>query len=144
MNNSKQIKVKLETLIKQDENIDSFTIESEGTIESFKDRHVIQFLEENSENIFNIRFDLMKTGEVLLNRQSKNRQEMSDFYFKEQDQKDVIYKTIYGTMNLIAKTLKININLDEKSEKGEIKIQYNLYNQDQILGEYKLRLIFRG
>ncbi|GKQ42307.1 hypothetical protein RD055328_02300 [Companilactobacillus sp. RD055328] len=138
MNETQKVDIKLTTTIKQDNEDFEHSIENSGIIEEKDDRFVLNFIDENEEGRFFIRFDLLKTGEVLLNRQSSDQQNMSDFYFKEKEQKEVIYKTSYGVMSLVAQTTYLLSDIDN----GQVEIDYLLFQQKQLVGEYKLRLIF--
>lgn len=141
MSKNKSVNIILETLIKQDGDISKHSVKSIGNISEKDDRKILEFVEESTEGDFHIRFDLMNSGDILLNRQSTNRQSMSDFWFKENSSKDVIYKTPFGTMNMISETKQIVFDHDE--ENSEIlKIEYILKNGKELVGEYKLRLIF--
>lgn len=144
MTEIKKVNVKLKTMIKQDNEISNHIINQKGTIEETPERYVISFIDKNDEGTFVIRFDLLKTGEILLNRQSNDRQNMSDFYFKEHTQQEVLYKTNYGTMNLFSETKYLETNINADLSQGEVKIEYLLFEQKQLLGEYKLRLIFNA
>ncbi|MDO1604611.1 DUF1934 domain-containing protein [Lactobacillus sp. YT155] len=142
MSRSQEIQVKLTTKIVQDEQVNNHLIENSGTMQINDDRIVIEFWDSNSEGDFLIRFDLLNEGGVLLNRSSKDRQNMSDFYFQEGQEKEVLYKTVYGTTNMVAETQDIKFEIDSNFESGQVEINYRLFNQQELLGEYNLRLIF--
>lgn len=142
MSRSQEIQVKLTTKIVQDEQVNKHLIENSGTMQINDDRIVIEFWDSNAEGDFLIRFDVLNEGGVLLNRSSKDRQNMSDFYFQEGQEKEVLYKTIYGTTNMVAETQDIKFEIDSNFESGQVEINYRLFNQQELLGEYNLRLIF--
>lgn len=128
--------VELTTMIKQYEDLQKHVVNSKAKIESKNDRKIITFIEENQEGSFYIRFDLLDTNEVLLNRESQDRQSMSDFLFKKNKKTAAYYKTMYGVINLTCHTKEIII------ENGALKIEYQLFEQEKLVGEYKLQLIF--
>lgn len=142
MSRSQEIQVKLTTKIVQDEQVNNHLIENSGTMQINDDRIVIEFWDSNAEGDFLIRFDVLNEGGVLLNRSSKDRQNMSDFYFQEGQEKEVLYKTVYGTTNMVAETQDIKFEIDSNFESGQVEINYRLFNQQELLGEYNLRLIF--
>lgn len=142
MSRSQEIQVKLTTKIVQDEQVNTHLIENSGTMQINDDRIVIEFWDNNSEGDFLIRFDLLNDGGVLLNRSSEDRQSMSDFYFREGQEKEVLYKTIYGTTDMIVEAQAVTFEIDSNFESGQVEINYRLFNQQELLGEYNLRLIF--
>lgn len=129
--------IELTTMIKQDDDLQKHLINSTAKIQDTTDRRVITFKEINDEGEFFIRFDVLKSGEVLLNRSSTNRQNMSDFLFRNGEETSVIYKNIYGMIDLKCQTSVLSV------DESELRIEYQLFEQEKLIGEYKLQLIFR-
>lgn len=129
--------IELTTMIKQDDDLQKHLINSTAKIQDTTDRRIITFKEINDEGEFFIRFDVLKSGEVLLNRSSTNRQNMSDFLFRNGEETSVIYKNIYGMIDLKCQTSVLSV------DESELRIEYQLFEQEKLIGEYKLQLIFR-
>lgn len=129
--------IELTTMIKQDDDLQKHLINSIAKVENTTDRKVITFKEINDEGEFFIRFDVLKSGEVLLNRSSTDRQNMSDFLFRNGEETSVIYKNIYGMIDLKCQTSALSV------DESELRIEYQLFEQEKLIGEYKLQLIFR-
>lgn len=122
----------------------------QGEIEEFKEEITGKYYVKN-ENIFiryqenskaSVTFKVMADGKVQLTRQGNGNQLRlifgKDFSFETN------YQTAYGMIPLMARTVSLDVTLnhDQTAPAGTIAIDYQLYSQNNLVGEYQLRLQF--
>lgn len=69
------------------------------------------------------------------------QQGQQTFRFHPQRPTDVTYQSQIGDIPLELHTQQIQVTQEQES--GRVKLEYQLYNQDQLLGEYKFLLNYR-
>ena len=79
-------------------------------------------------------------GEVQLNRQQGEMK--MRLYFASQKRVSTTYKTPYGVIPIETLTNKINISKKDMPISAKVEVDYLLYSQEKIVGEYKIRLQF--
>ncbi|MSE00367.1 DUF1934 domain-containing protein, partial [Bacillus velezensis] len=63
-------------------------------------------------------------------------------YFASQKRVSTTYKTPYGVIPIETLTNKINISKKDMPISAKVEVDYFLYSQEKIVGEYKIRLQF--
>ncbi|MBA1394788.1 DUF1934 domain-containing protein, partial [Lactobacillus sp. XV13L] len=64
--------------------------------------------------------------------------------FSRQHDQMASYPTEYGDLALVTHTKKMRLVISKIPLTGEINLEYSLRSQNNLVGDYKLRLIFKG
>lgn len=91
-----------------------------------------------------VTFKITADGEVQLTRKTKEMQ--LRLYFVAGKQVNAKYVTPYGVVPVTSKTSRLQAEVDDTLQGliGQINIDYTLNSGTQLLGQYKIRLQFKG
>lgn len=85
---------------------------------------------------------ITENGEIHLKREAKQNNLASMLYFTHNDHNSASVHSEYGVMQMKTYTKDSLVEIKDKPLQGKINIDYDLIYDDNIVGNYKFRLIF--
>ncbi|WP_125706892.1 DUF1934 domain-containing protein [Companilactobacillus zhongbaensis] len=85
---------------------------------------------------------ITENGEIHVKREAKNTNLSSMLYFTHRDHNAASVYTEYGVMQMKTFTKDSLVEIKDHPLQGKINIDYDLIYDDNIVGNYKFRLIF--
>lgn len=126
--------------------------ESEEYVQDFSGKYILfenaaylRYMEQNASDGEDalVTFKFEQDGKVQLTR--KMGQHKLHLYFEMGKRNEVPYHTPFGNVPLSVVTNAMQLEIEETPQvNGEIKIDYQLFNGDVPLGDYKIRLQFNA
>lgn len=136
------IKIHLETQITQDDQVESHSFDEDGQLVKMGDNLYIRYMEHVEQQTIAVRFKIDATGRVQLTRGADKDETQLLLYFKEAEQIASVYQTQYGKLPVITSTNQLAWTVNDQPLSGELVVHYQLEISQQVVGDYKLRLIF--
>lgn len=136
------IKVHLETQITQEGQVESHSFDEDGQLVKMGDSLYIRYIEHVDQQAIAVRFKIDATGRVQLTRGASKDETQLLLYFKEAEQMASVYQTQYGKLPVVTITNQLVWTIKDQPLSGELVVQYQLEISQQVVGDYKLRLIF--
>jgi uncharacterized beta-barrel protein YwiB (DUF1934 family) len=141
LKNGTPIVVKVETIRKQDGEVSKYTETFNGQYVKMGSNIYLRYQEKHDQHEdATVTFKITNDGEVQLNRQQGEMK--MRLYFASQKRVSTTYKTPYGVIPIETLTNKINISKKDMPISAKVEVDYLLYSQEKIVGEYKIRLQF--
>lgn len=133
----KTIKVKIQTIKKQEGQIETYQEELIGSFAQVANNAYIRYQEQDGSRVT---MRVSQENEVQLSRSNDDLRLRMVFL----DDKEVqnAYRTPYGVIPLTTNTSRLDVIVDDEEVKGEFKIDYMLSSGENMVGEYKIRLQF--
>lgn len=132
---SKNIQINLTNIIKQDDNSETFHFDEFGTLTTIRDHSYIRFTETAPVTTpVTVKINPDQTIAITRNGQSKLQ-----LVLDLNNSNTIHYQTPIGMIMMIVKTTKLSIDLT----KGAIFAEYQLWQTDQIVGQYTFDLHFK-
>ena len=137
LKNGTPIVVKVETIRKQDGEVSKYTETFNGQYVKMGSNIYLRYQEKHDQHEdATVTFKITDDGEVQLNRQQGEMK--MRLYFASQKR----VSTTYGVIPIETLTNKINISKKDMPISAKVEVDYLLYSQEKIVGEYKIRLQF--
>ncbi|KRN89423.1 DUF1934 domain-containing protein [Ligilactobacillus ceti] len=140
----KDIQIKIITKAKQENEVDVFEEVTTGRYFQKGETYFIRY-QETKHDQGSVTFKINPDASIQLTRQSADLH--LRLIFKDQGIYQTQYRSQYGMIPLEAKTIAMEWPLladltAENNVQGEIKIDYALYSQNKLVGDYEIRLQF--
>jgi len=135
------VMIHLETHIKQDEDVSDYRLDVDGQLVQMGSNLYLRYLEPNKETGEQTPVTMKFTpdGEVHLTRKAEAELRL---HFVSGKRVTARYNTPYGIMPIETVTPYLETSFQEKPFSGNVKIDYLLYANDDLVGNYKIRLQF--
>ncbi|AFT82071.1 DUF1934 domain-containing protein [Leuconostoc carnosum] len=133
------VDIKLKTTITQDNESETFTFDTVGELIVKNQTIFLRYTELiDGQNPTNVLFKIEKEH-VRLNRSGDS---LTKLAFAHEKRLPAHYETTIGQMNLETHTTAMRVNMAPTAYSGTVDIDYELYANDIIAGEYRIRLQF--
>ncbi|KRL01836.1 DUF1934 domain-containing protein [Liquorilactobacillus capillatus] len=134
--------VYVQTQRNQNGEISNYAKKFQGQLFQMGPSLYLRYLEENEKSAdeATVTFKISENGIVQLIRRQADMQ--SKLYFGDKQRIAALYRTTAGDIPIETITPKLSVEIRENPLSGVIKIDYALYNNEELLGNYKLRLQF--
>ena len=135
------VQLSLTTTVRQDDDVETFNFDTEGELLVKNDHVYLRYTETIAEQQTKVRFKF-EPDSVHLHRTGDGQQ--TQLVFVLEQQVPAFYQTPTGQMHLATYTTQLQTAIDSEKAQGKIAIDYQLIANDQIVGEYALRLQFQA
>lgn len=135
------VQLSLTTTVRQDDDVETFNFDTEGELLVKNDHVYLRYTETIAEQQTKVRFKF-EPDSVRLQRTGDGQQ--TQLVFVLEQQVPACYQTPAGQMHLATYTTQLQTAIDSEKAQGKIAIDYQLIANDQIVGEYALRLQFQA
>nr|WP_321315827.1 DUF1934 domain-containing protein [uncultured Ligilactobacillus sp.] len=141
-NNEYKVKIHVETIHKQNGEVERYVEDFEGQLIQLNNAFYLRYTEKLPDNEeAKVTFKIENSGIVQLTR--KMGQHRMHLRFELEKTNQTLYHTPYGNVPMSVVTRAINSVLDDENTIcGNLNIDYELYNGEAFLGDYKIRLQF--
>lgn len=144
-NNSLDVNVELNMEVTQAGELTHTRIAEPGLLTRVGNSTYLRFNEKLDNNgLAKILVKIADNGEIHLKRVAENTKLASLLYFTNQDHNSGHLQTEYGTMPLQTFTKNSEVEILDRPLSGKINIDYDLIYDNNIVGNYKFRLIFKA
>ncbi|PWF99317.1 DUF1934 domain-containing protein [Levilactobacillus bambusae] len=136
------IAIHLQTEIKQDDDITSYKLDVQGRLVQMGQTIYIRYVEQDPESDYQpvpVTMKLSANGDVQLTRSAENRLRL---LFKAGKRIRAQYQTPFGSIPVETVTPLLDVSFRDRPFGGNVKIDYNLYANGELVGDYKIRLQF--
>ncbi len=140
------ISIHLETFVTQDGDTEHHVFDEPGTLVQLNDTLYIRYREEDKEAGTNypVTLKLRGNGEVQLSRGSANDDIELKLHFANERRVLTQYRTPFGVIPVETVTPRLDVRMTTAPLAGEIYIEYQLFAQNQHVGDYRMRLLFNA
>lgn len=138
------VKIHLETQITQDGQAEAHVFDEEGQLIKLGETFYLRYMEHGDQQAIAVRFKIDTSGRVQLTRGADKDETQLLLYFKLAEQIASVYQTQYGKLPVMTTTNHLEWTLDDQMLNGELVVHYQLEISQQVVGDYKLRLIFKA
>ena len=135
------VQLSLTTTVRQDDDVETFNFDTAGELLVKNDHVYLRYTETIAEQQTKVRFKF-EPDSVHLHRTGDRQQ--TQLVFVLEQQVPAFYQTPAGQMHLATYTTQLQTAIDSEKAQGKIAIDYQLIANDQIVGEYALRLQFQA
>jgi len=135
------VQLSLTTTVRQDDDVETFNFDTAGELLVKNDHVYLRYTENIAEQQTKVRFK-SEPDSVRLHRTGDGQQ--TQLVFVLDQQVPAFYQTPAGQMHLATYTTQLQTAIDSEKAQGKIAIDYQLIANDQIVGEYALRLQFQA
>lgn len=135
------VQLSLTTTVRQDDDVETFNFDTEGELLVKNDHVYLRYTETIAEQQTKVRFKF-EPDSVRLQRTGDGQQTQLAFVLEQQV--PAFYQTPAGQMHLATYMTQLQTAIDSEKAQGKIAIDYQLIANDQIVGEYALRLQFQA
>lgn len=135
------VQLSLTTTVRQDDDVETFNFDTEGELLVKNDHVYLRYTETIAEQQTKVRFKF-EPDSVRLQRTGDGQQ--TQLVFVLEQQVPAFYQTPAGQMHLATYMTQLQTAIDSEKAQGKIAIDYQLIANDQIVGEYALRLQFQA
>ncbi|MGX7051958.1 DUF1934 domain-containing protein [Leuconostoc palmae] len=133
------IDVLLKTTIRQENEFEEFQLHADGLMYRKNNNLFIKYSEHlEGQNDTQVLFKI-KNKTVRLNRSGDSNTKL---IFTQNELLSATYQTAAGQMQLETKTELLDVSLSEDYSHGTIKINYQLFAQNALIGQYEVFLQF--
>ncbi|MBP2098028.1 DUF1934 domain-containing protein [Enterococcus rivorum] len=134
------VSIQLKTVVKQAGEKNEFYFDVAGQIIKMGNTLYIRYKEEQeSGEAIPVTIKVEPDGKIQLIRAGELRMRLK---FGYQERLETIYRTPYGLFQISTFSHNVRFSLKDQPTSGSILIDYDLYSQDEKVGEYHLELEF--
>lgn len=134
------VSIQLKTIVNQEDEKKEFFFDLVGQIVKIGDTLYIRYKEEVEEgNHASVTIKVEPDGKIQLIRAGELRMRLK---FGYQERLETTYKTPYGLFQITTFTKNLRFSLKDQPISGSILIDYDLFSQNEKVGEYHLELEF--
>jgi uncharacterized beta-barrel protein YwiB (DUF1934 family) len=142
-NNRIDVKVDLDMSVFQAGEMTHTKISEPGRFTRMGNAIYLQFNESMDEGEHaSILVKITENGEIHLKREAKSTNLASMLYFTHHDHNSASVHTEYGVMQMHTYTKDSLVEINDDPLHGKINIDYDLIYDNNVVGNYKFRLIF--
>lgn len=134
------VQLSFATKITQDGEVENFQFETAGELLVKNGQIFLRYTEILAEQQTQVRFKF-ESNAVRLSRTGVGQTKL---VFIPETKVPAFYQTPAGQMHLETYTTDLSVQIDDKEGHGQIEINYQLIANDQVVGEYELRLQFQA
>lgn len=140
LKNGLPVSIHLKTKVQQHGEVQEFLFDLQGQIVQIGDTLYIRYkeLQEDGQEI-PVTIKVLPDGDVQLTRAGEVRLRLK---FAYRTRKETTYNTPYGVMYFGTYTKNLHVSLKDRPVSGQVLIDYDLYNADELMGEYSISLDF--
>ena len=140
------IQIHLETFVTQGEDNETHVFDEPGTWVQMGNALYIRYQEvdEDAGTSMPVTMKLREDGDVQLSRGSSNGDTQLKLFFANEKRVLTRYRTPYGIIPVETVTPRIDVRMTTEPVAGEVYIEYQLFANNQHLGDYRLRLQFNA
>jgi uncharacterized beta-barrel protein YwiB (DUF1934 family) len=138
---NQDVKINLQTSIVQEGEKQTFTFNETGNLVTISDNLYLRFKEHQKHREVASVTIKFTDGEIQLTRQDQVGHH-SRLVFIPGQITHTVYQTPYGPINLQVKTTRSTFNYQTDTQSGDLHIEYQLYSNKMIVGEYNITLHF--
>ncbi|MCF6515861.1 DUF1934 family protein [Lactobacillus sp. S2-2] len=135
----KNVQIKMNTEITQEGEIENFSFDEPGKISYVNQQIYVSFYEHSDNKSILVTLKINEDKTIVLTRNAEQRLRVT---FDKNNEVDNLYRTEYGPIQLQTTTKRLDYKVADDLSNGEVSIDYDLSNGEQLFGEYKLRLQF--
>lgn len=137
----RNVHVHLTTQITQDDKTDRYTIDEDGQAVKIGDKFYIRYHESKRDNA---KVTLkINNDHIMIKRKPGEEFPSSQMEFSSVEDQHFSYPTRWGNIEMLSQTNMMDVQLDEKPLSGRVNLDYSLHSGNNLVGNYKLRLIFK-
>lgn len=134
------VSIQLKTIVSQEDEKKEFFFDLTGQIVKMGDTLYIRYKEELEEGSpVAVTIKVEPDGKIQLIRAGELRMRLK---FGYQERLETTYKTPYGLFQITTFTKNLRFSLKDQPVSGSILIDYDLFSQNEKIGEYHLELEF--
>lgn len=133
------VQIKMNTEIKQEGEVETFSFDEPGKISQLNQQIYVSFYEHSDSKAILVTLKINEDKTIVLTRNAEQRLRLT---FDKNKDVDNLYRTEYGPIQLQTVTKRLEYSVADNLSNGEVSIDYDLSNGEQLFGEYKLRLQF--
>lgn len=134
------VSIQLKTIVNQEDDKKEFFFDLDGQIVKIGDTLYIRYKEELEDgNPTSVTIKVEPDGKIQLIRAGELRMRLK---FGYQERLETTYKTPYGLFQITTFTKNLRFSLKDQPVSGSILIDYDLFSQNEKIGEYHLELEF--
>ena len=134
------VSIQLKTIVNQENEKKEFFFDLIGQIVKIGDTLYIRYKEElEGERPTSVTIKVEPDGKIQLIRAGELRMRLK---FAYQERLETTYKTPYGLFQITTFTKNLRFSLKDQPVSGTILIDYDLFSQNEKIGEYHLELEF--
>ena len=136
------IKLHLHTSIIQADQQEEHTFDENGEITQVGNALYIRYFETSEGQGLPVMVKIANDGTVQLTRGNSKTDTQVKLYFNSNTPTLANYRTPYGRLPIKVVTNHLVVKIKEKPLSGEVNVMYQLFDQEQNIGDYRLRLLF--
>ncbi|AVL00546.1 DUF1934 domain-containing protein [Pediococcus inopinatus] len=135
------IAIHLDTFITQEGEQSHFAFDEDGQLFQMGDSVYLRYQEtdEHTKNEIPVTMKIDEDGDVLLTRAGENKLRLR---FSDGKRIQARYRTPYGILPVDTVTPFLEIRMRDRPISGTVKVDYQLFAGESLLGDYKIRLQF--
>ncbi len=136
------IKLHLHTSIDQAGQHEEHTFDENGEVTQVGSSLYIRYFETSEGQGLPVMVKVASDGTVQLSRGNSKTDSQVKLYFNSKVPTLANYRTPYGRIPLKTVTNNLVVKIKAQPLSGEINLMYQLFDQEQNIGDYRLRLLF--
>lgn len=141
MTNDLPVTIKLQTTIRQEGDLETFSFTETGSLIQMGDTLYLRYTEHQGDYTTPVVFKFLPDGEVSLKRSGQSQ---SHLRFKAAQSIPTRYTTGQGSMLLDVRTTQLTTDITPQQTAGSVSIAYELLAGPTRLGEYTVQLDFHS
>lgn len=134
------VNIHLTNQIIQNGEMNQFRVETQGKFVQLGTIICLRY-QEDTPALARVTIKLSPQQEVMVKRQPQG-EASTKLIFDQRQPRRFAYQTPYGSLWLRSQTQQIQLFLAQEPLSGQLKLQYQLFNKLELIGSYKLRLLF--
>ncbi|KRM71269.1 DUF1934 domain-containing protein [Lacticaseibacillus brantae] len=140
------VQIHLETFVTQEGETEQNIFDEPGTVVQLGDALYIRYQETNDETgeSMPVTLKIKSSDDVSLSRGSSEGDTQLKLHFVNERRIVTRYRTPYGIIPVETATPRIDMQLRDNPLGGEVYIEYQLFANNDLVGNYRLRLIFNA
>ncbi|UQS84041.1 DUF1934 domain-containing protein [Bombilactobacillus thymidiniphilus] len=142
--NAQNVQVHLKTQVVQDGEINNYHVDQAGEVVRLGDKLYIRYqeapAEQENENV-KVIVKIDSDNQISIKRKVGNNL-TTNMVFNQLAEQNFDYQTAFGALKLVSRTKKLNVLVAKAPFSGQIDLDYSLHSGDNLIGDYKLQLIF--
>ncbi|KRM92946.1 DUF1934 domain-containing protein [Liquorilactobacillus cacaonum] len=142
MSSGTPVLVDLKTITKQNGETSKYERKFKGQVFQMGNSMYLRYNEDDSQESAIVTFKISFDGGIQLIRKTNDMR--MQLFFEDNKRIAAVYRTPYGEIPIETVTPVLNVTIDELPLVGNVAINYFLYSNGELLGEYKIRLQFVG
>ncbi|KRO17280.1 DUF1934 domain-containing protein [Lacticaseibacillus saniviri] len=140
------IQIHLETYVTQEGETEQHLFDEPGTLVQMGDNLYIRYQEtdEESGTTYPVTLKVQGDGDIQLSRGASDSDTQLKLHFVNERRIITRYRTPYGVIPVETATPRIDMEFTDDPVSGEIYVEYQLFANEQHLGDYRMRLLFNA